>query len=76
MSDEESVRKIVIEVPSGLSLPYEEIEPLIPKFKSLLIDTKSERLVIQAKPEEKAKEIPQIVQVKEVAVPKEQLQSI
>jgi hypothetical protein len=75
MSEEAPVRTIVFEIPSEAALAAEEIEQLAAEFRSRLIDTKSEKLVVRAKPKEKTQVSPQIVDIKEVAVPKEQAQS-
>ena len=72
---ESSVRRIVVELPSGVTLAEDELEKLTNEFKSQVIDSKAEQMVVRAKPKEKAKEVPVIVQAQEVAVPKEQSQT-
>lgn len=73
--DQNTTRKIIVELPEGLTLSDEELDELTSEFKSRVIDTKAEQMIVQAKPKEKAKEVPVIVQVKEVALPKEQTQT-
>jgi hypothetical protein len=68
-------RRIIFEIPTGVTLSTEEMESLAGQFQSQLIDSKAEALTVQARPKEKVQEVPVIVQVKEVALPKEQAQT-
>jgi hypothetical protein len=70
------MRRITVEVPTGVTMSDDELQRLAEEFKSRLIDTKAEQMVVRAKPKEKVQEVPVIVQAQEVAVPKEQTQTI
>jgi len=76
MSEQKPARKVVIEVPPSVSIPEEEIEKLSAEFQGQLIDSRSERLVVKATPQEKVREVPQLVQAQEAAVAKEQSQTV
>ena len=75
MSDQ-SKRRIIFELPSDMKLEADDIEGIAAQFKSQLIDQKAGDVLLQAQPQAKAKEVPVIVQAKEVAVPKEVLQTV
>ena len=68
MSDQ-SKRQIIFELPSDMKLEADEIEGIAAQFKSQLIDQKAGDVLIQA--QAKAKEVPVIVQFKEVPVAKQ-----
>ena len=74
MSDEPT-RKITFEIPADVELSSEEMEALSEQFRSQVIDSKAEEITLRAKPKEKQKEVPVIVQGKEVAIPKEKQQT-
>ena len=70
MSDQ-SKRQIIFELPSDMKLEADEIEGIAAQFKSQLIDQKAGDVLIQAQPQAKVKEVPVIVQYKEVPVVKQ-----
>jgi hypothetical protein len=63
------MRKIIFEMPVGIEISEEELAKLQEKFRSMVIDTKSEHLMVQARglTKEKAQLQPVIVQAQEVA---------
>jgi hypothetical protein len=71
----EGQRRIVFEVPSDVTLSDEEIASITAELGNQLIDTRSETIVVSAKPKEKVKEVPQLVQIKEVGVAKTKQQT-
>lgn len=75
MSDQPQIRRIIFELPADLTLSDEEMAELAAQFKSELVDAKAEELMVQAKPKEKEKEVPVIVQTKQVAVSKQKAQT-
>lgn len=76
MSGSTGTRKIMIELPVGIELSESELENLTKEFQGQLVDAKAEHVMVQAKPKEKEKQVPVIVQAKEVAQAKEQNQVV
>lgn len=75
-ANEPSTRRIIFEIPADLTLSNEEMEALAAQFRSQVVDSKAEQLMVKAKPKEKEKQVAVIAQVVEVAQPKEKQQII
>lgn len=75
MSDQPT-RTIIFEIPTEVNLSAEEREELARMFQNQVIDSKTEGIVVRAKPQTVEKEKPVLVQVKEVALPKEQVKYV